>query len=486
MRTNLPAMERKGGAEGWMQPARWRATSVALAASLGLAVVAVALLAPSPPRPPEPAMGGPDESLAIVGGQPAAPDSLGAPVAPPPADPGQDLVIGRNQTFYEALRATGASHEEVMALVAACKPYRNLRKVRRGDVFRLAQDADGRILSLSFDLDLESYLTFSRRDDGFEVLELTHPVEHRTCAVSGTIRRSLYESLGDAGAPLSLAPKINDILGWTIDFSRDLRAGDSFRILYEEIWKEGQFVRTGPILALECVNRGDAHRAFRFTVGEDGNPGYYDEEGTNLQKQLLRAPLEYSRISSGFSYRRFHPVLKRTMPHLGVDYAAPVGTPVRAAGDGTVLFAGRKTGNGRYVQIRHGNRSYETFYLHLSRFASGIKRGAKVRQGQIIGYVGATGYATGPHLDYRIKRDGRFVDPRRVELPPAAPVPAADLAAFHTVADLYGQTLAALSPEEPPHRVATASAVAASAWEGPVAVLPPPAGRVSGAAAPAR
>jgi murein DD-endopeptidase MepM/ murein hydrolase activator NlpD len=368
------------------------------------------------------------------------------------------LIIGRNQTFYEALRAQDAPHTDIMALVQACQPYRNLRRVKRGDEFRVCQAADGGIRRLSFDLDEESYLTFRREGDIYTVLERTYPVEQRVCAVSGTIKSSLYASLKAAGAPLSLAPKMNDILGWEIDFQRDLRQGDTFRILYEEIWREGALVRTGSILALSYVNRSRTLQAYHFT-DMDGRPGYYDADGNNLQKQLMRAPLEYSRISSGFSWRRFHPVLKRYMPHLGIDYAAPVGTPVRASGGGTILEAGHKRGNGRYIKIRHDNRAYESYYLHLSRFATGIKKGATVSQGQVIGYVGATGYSTGPHLDYRVKKNGTFVNPRQLKLPAAEPVSATSRTAFRSLTLLYEETLTSLAPNCTPHQVALALAV---------------------------
>ena len=416
-------------------------------------------------------MGGPAESVATVPAT-AAPDTVSAPPSgDAPAETEVTLTIGRNQTFYEALRASGAPHEDIMALVEACKPYRNLRRVRRGDDFSLRLAADGGIRNLSFDLDEESYLVFAREGDGYTVIERTHPVQHRISAVSGAIRSSLYASLKTAAAPLSLTPKMNDILGWEVDFTRDVRRGDTYRILYEEIWKDGVFVRTGTILALEYVGRGKTHQAFRFEDSE-GRPGYYDADGRNLQKQLMRAPVEYSRISSGFSWRRFHPILKKYMPHLGVDYAAPVGTPIRAAGSGTILEATRKRGNGRYVKIQHVNRSYETFYLHLSRFASGIRKGVKVNQGQVIGYVGATGYATGPHVDFRVKKDGRFVNPRTLTLPPAEPVPVSERAAFATLSQLYGETLAALAPESPPHEVVMMHATRPPLWDPAAATVP--------------
>lgn len=374
----------------------------------------------------------------------AAPEITEDGPGPLPADVAEtDLVIGKRETFYDAMRRLDAGHADIMALVTACKPYRDLGKVRGGMAFRVAMEPGGGVRRLRFDLeDDESYLVFERGDDGFATHMLTYPVERRTCVVAGDVESSLYESLLEAGAPSALASKLNDILGWDVDFRRDVRRGDSFRILYEEVYRDGEFVRTGPILACEYVNRGETHRGFRFT-DDDGRPGYYDADGRNLEKQLMRAPVEYSRISSGFSPRRFHPVRKRWAPHWGVDYAAPVGTPVRAAGSGVVVAATSKQGNGRYIHIRHTNASYETFYLHLSRYAKGIKRGAKVRQGQVIGYVGATGWATGPHLDYRVKVDGRWRNPRTLKLPPAEPLGGDALVAFRAQVALSCYSLAA-------------------------------------------
>ena len=288
-----------------------------------------------------------------------------------------EMRIAPGQTFYEALAGRDVAHEDIMALVKAVQDFRNLRKVRSGELFRVHITSDGGLRSLGFDLDEESHVLFVRDGDTYVREDHTYPVEHRLMAVGGTINVSLYASLQAIKAPLDLAPKMSDILGWDVDFTRDLRQGDTFRIVYEEVWKEGQLVRVGRVLATELVNRGKARSAYLFTSADD-RPGYYDQEGNNLAKTLMRAPLEYSRISSTFSYRRFHPVLKRWMPHLGVDYAAPLGTPVRAAGDGTIVMAGSKKGNGRYIQIRHTNSEYETYYLHLSRFAKGVKKGDAV------------------------------------------------------------------------------------------------------------
>jgi murein DD-endopeptidase MepM/ murein hydrolase activator NlpD len=370
-------------------------------------------------------------------------DAGSLPELPPEAAERQ-LVLKRNETFYDALRALGGDHADIIALVQSCKPYRNLGKVRRGDVFHYAMGASGKVERLRFDLeDQESYITMQRRGDGsYEAFELTYPVERVPTVVCGIINSSLFESLEDAGAPAALASKLSDILGWEMDFRRDMRRGDTFRVLYEEVRRDGRFLRTGPILAVEYTNAGRTHRGYRY-VQPDGTISYYDQEGLSLEKQLLRAPVEYARISSEFSAHRLHPVYGRYMPHYGVDYAAPVGTPVRAGGNGVVAEAAFEGGNGRYVKIVHSNRSYETYYLHLSRFADGVRKGARVRQGEVIGYVGATGTATGPHLDYRVRKDGTWVNPRTLDLPSSEPIAREQLASYQATAALYSYCLGA-------------------------------------------
>jgi murein DD-endopeptidase MepM/ murein hydrolase activator NlpD len=375
-----------------------------------------------------------------------------------------ELTIQPGQVFYEALAKLELPHEDIMALVAAVRPFRDLRKVKQGDRFRVEFSVRGELASFGFDLDLESWVRYRRQEDGSYDQELgSYPVERRTVGISGCITTSLYESLQECGAPLNLAAKMNDVLGWDLDFSRDPRRGDTYRIVYEEVYKDGTFVRTGPILACRYLGAGRDLAAYRYTL-RDGKTGYYDGEAKNLQKQLMRAPLNYSRISSGFSSSRKHPVLGRYMPHWGIDYAAPVGTPVWAAGDGTVVDMGRKRGNGRYVHIRHTNREYETYYLHFSRFARGLRSGSKVRQGDVIGYVGATGYATGPHLDFRVKKSGHWVNPRTLRLPPAAPVPEDEQPSFLALRHAYDRALAELSPADPAPAAVTALDAAGPPW----------------------
>lgn len=457
----------------------WKAYLTGLLATSALAAALIGLRGPA--SGPSPRDGGDRASrpaVAGAGGLFATLDSLGASILAPAAAQASApaealLVMQRDQSFYDAMRARGFAHDEIMALVEAVRPYRNLRRVGRGEVFRIVEAAGGGLARISFDLDEESYLTFTRQGSTFAVEERTHPVERRVVGLGGVVSASVYASLQEAAAPLVLAAKMNDILGWEVDFSRDLQRGDSFHVLYEQIWRNGQFLRTGPILALECVIGGRSYRAFRFEP-KPGEPGYFNEKGANWQRQMLMAPLEYARVTSGFSLRRLHPIFKKVMPHYGVDYAAPVGTPVRAAGSGTIATAGHSGGAGRYVVLKHQHGGIETSYLHLSRFAEGIRAGASVKQGQVIGYVGASGWATGPHLDYRVRVNGRFVDPRRLKLPSADPVPAGLRSAFEAQLAICGPVLDGLAGAPAGRTVAVALGVKPPQASPLPLPLPPP------------
>ncbi len=239
-----------------------------------------------------------------------------------------------------------------------------------------------------------------------------------------------------------IALELSDIYAWDIDFSSDIQNGDLVKIILEELWVTEVFKGYGNILAAEFINDGKTYKAYRFE--NDGYIDYYDSNGKSLQKTLLRSPLKFKYISSGFSKRRLHPILRVYRPHLGVDYAAPTGTPVSAAGDGTVIFTGYRGQNGKLVIIRH-RRGFETYYGHLSRILRKIRRGTKVSQGDIIGYVGSTGLATGPHLDYRIKQNGKFVNPLKIQLPRGKSIPKKLMAEFKKVVNSFDSRLSSLT-----------------------------------------
>lgn len=254
---------------------------------------------------------------------------------------------------------------------------------------------------------------------------------------NGVIHESLYGTIRDQDLPLELIFGISDLFAWQIDFFT-LRPGDRFSVVYEQKMIDDEQWMIGDVVAAEFIFQDERYTAFRYFKGS--GKGYFDINGESVQKKLLKAPLHYSRISSGFSYNRMHPVLHRRMAHLGVDYAAPTGTPVVTTGAGTVIEARYRGANGNIVKIRH-NGTYTTAYLHLNGFAEGIRRGAKVEQGEIIGFVGSTGRSTGPHLDYRVYKHGRPVNPLRLELPPSESIPDSLIADFSAVRDGYLEML---------------------------------------------
>jgi murein DD-endopeptidase MepM/ murein hydrolase activator NlpD len=262
----------------------------------------------------------------------------------------------------------------------------------------------------------------SREPTGLKADVLQNPLETRSRTARGVIDRSLFEAVEAAGANDQTAVALADIFGWDIDFVLDVRAGDAFVVTYDQIFRDGAYVKDGPIQAASFVNQGREFRAVRYTDPAGGSH-YYTPDGRGLQKAFLRAPVDFTRVSSRFNSARVHPILNRIRAHQGVDYAAPMGTPVRAAGDGRIRFAGRKGGYGNLVEIEH-SRSIVTVYGHLARFSKEARVGAPVTQGTVIAYVGMTGLATGPHLHYEYRVNGVFKNPQTVVLPGAAPIDA--------------------------------------------------------------
>jgi murein DD-endopeptidase MepM/ murein hydrolase activator NlpD len=261
----------------------------------------------------------------------------------------------------------------------------------------------------------------------------------------GTLNGALEASLRSSGGSPRLSYAMAEALQWDLDFNRDLRAGDEFEVVYEQVFLDDVDRGPGRVFALTYTNQGSRFEAYRF--GNDG--GFYDAEGRPLRKMFLRSPLQYSaRITSGFSHSRFHPVLKKRRPHYGVDYGAPVGTPVRVTAGGVVLSASWSGGGGKTVKIRHTNE-YETAYLHLSRYAKGIRKGKRVQQGEVVGFVGSTGLATGPHLDYRVRHRGQWINPLKLTSVPARPIPQRDLPDFLAWRDRMRECLATGQPPRP-------------------------------------
>jgi murein DD-endopeptidase MepM/ murein hydrolase activator NlpD len=318
-----------------------------------------------------------------------------------------------------------------------------LKNISAGRPYTITLGPDNNVLSLAYHINDEEILRVVRSEPGFRADKVAIEYERRIGTLAGVIRSNLVSALPGGGESALLAIELSDIFSWDVDFNTDFRKGDTFRILVEERWLDGAFRKYGDLLAAELTVDGHRYRAYRFEAG--GRVDYFDEEGKSLRKAFLKAPLSYRRISSGFTKRRVHPILKIARPHLGVDYAAPAGTPVSTVGDGTVIFAGRKGPNGNLVIVRHPN-GYATSYGHLSRIAKGIRRGRAVRQGDVIGKVGATGRATGPHLDFRIRRNGTFLNPLTVNLPRGGAVPPDRMADFHGVSEEYARSLSALSP----------------------------------------
>lgn len=335
--------------------------------------------------------------------------------------------VRRGDTVAALLARLGADDPEALkALVASREAAAAFRQLVPGRTVHARVADDGRLLALRYRYG-DSVLAAERRGEDFSVHEKPAPLERRVLLASGEIRGSLFAATDAAKLSDAIAIQIADIFSTDIDFHRDLRKGDRFAVLYEMWYDGGEPARTGRVLAAEFVNQGKTYRAVWFE--HEGGRGYYTPEGKNIRKAFLRSPLEFSRITSGFTHSRFHPILKQWRAHRGIDYGAPHGTRVKATGDGIVEFAGRDGAYGNLIVLRHQSK-YTTWYAHLSGFAKGIRKGARVAQGEVIGYVGATGLATGPHLHYEFRINGVHHDPLRVVLPSAPPIAPAQKPAF--------------------------------------------------------
>jgi len=334
---------------------------------------------------------------------------------------GERLVVDikRGDSLDSVFRRHGLSVADLAQMLRLKEARNALKLVKPGDEIEVVRNGD-QVLSLSRKLSEELTLQIIRGEGGYATQFLANPVERRPAQAHATIKTSFFEAGVDAGLSDSLIMNLAGVFAWDIDFALEIREGDSFSVVYEEIWQDERRLRDGEVLAAEFINQGRVYRAIRYRDPE-GRVGYFTPEGLSVKKAFLRAPVDFTRVSSNFNPNRLHPILKTRRPHKGVDYAAPKGTPVKAAGDGRVIFRGRNGGYGNCVIIQHGG-NVTTLYGHLSRFAKSAANGSRVSQGQVIGFVGSTGLATAPHLHYEYRLNGVHRNPRTVPLPEAAPV----------------------------------------------------------------
>jgi murein DD-endopeptidase MepM/ murein hydrolase activator NlpD len=322
---------------------------------------------------------------------------------------------------------------ELQRLLASEPLGKRLKNIFPGHTLTFTRTDDGTLVKVAYTPGPLETLEFERVGDGFMGREMLQEPARTRAYKHGVIDHSLFIASQRAGLPDSVTMRLAQIFQWDVDFVLDIRRGDEFHVMFEELYVGEEFVGYGDILAAEFVNQGESLRAIRYTDSQ-GDSDYYSPGGEPMRKAFLRAPVEFSRISSNFNLRRVHPLFKRNMPHRGIDYAAPTGTPILAAGDGRVVTASRTQPNGNYLVIQHGEQ-FTTKYLHLSKFGRSIKSGARVKQGQTVGYVGSTGWASGPHLHYEFLVNGVHQNPRTVQLPDAAPIPAQELARFSQSAE---------------------------------------------------
>lgn len=359
-------------------------------------------------------------------------------VSPAPPKPSQDLAapspppspnletftaeVQPGDSMSTIFERHGLAPRDLHLLVESGQLGKQLAKLHPGYEIEFGRDAERKLVHLEYRPGPWETVKFQRVGDEFKASSSVNEPDAVRRYGHASINHSLFRACQRLGLDDAFAMRLADIFKWDIDMFLEIRKGDEFHVLYEEQQIDGEFVGFGDILAAEFVNQGRIYQAVRY-VDSAGNASYFSPTGKNLRKAFLRAPLDYSRISSNFSRARLHPLWKRMMPHLGVDYAAPSGTPVKAAGAGVVTARAKSSSRGNYIVIQHGER-YQTKYLHLSRFAPGIARGKRVEQGRVIGYVGATGWATGPHLHYEFLVDGVHTNPRRIPMPAAEPIDA--------------------------------------------------------------
>jgi murein DD-endopeptidase MepM/ murein hydrolase activator NlpD len=360
-------------------------------------------------------------------------DTQAAQVTPPAAEEKKgpdhrEVIVAKGDTLSTLFEKVGLPSASVHEILASDKQAKQFTQLQRGQKLEFELNPDGQLNNLHTKLsDMES-ITLTKNDKGYVFNRVTAKPTVRTAYVHGVINSSLSQSAARAGLSHSMTMDMASVFGYDVDFAQDIRQGDEFDVIYEQKVVNGKAVGTGPILSARFTNRGKTYTAVRYT-NKQGNSSYYTADGNSMRKAFIRTPVDFARISSKFSMGRKHPILNKIRAHKGVDYAAPRGTPIKAAVDGKVLLAGRRGGYGNTVIIQHGN-TYRTLYGHMQGFAKGVKTGGTVKQGQVIGYIGTTGLSTGPHLHYEFQVNGVHVDPLGQKLPMADPIAKAERARF--------------------------------------------------------
>jgi murein DD-endopeptidase MepM/ murein hydrolase activator NlpD len=343
-------------------------------------------------------------------------------------------TLTSGESLYTSLVGGGIEASHAVQILDILGQNVNLRSCKPGDSYTAELSQDGTIQTFCYRKGLREVYRVSRDSTGYVVTYEEVPVTVITRRVEGRLETSLWEACLETGENPQVALKLSDVLGWEIDFVTDPRRGDAFTIIFEELYCDTVKIGLGNVIGALYSNEGEEHIAIGFEE-PDGTMEYYDCDGNSVRRVFLKSPLNYRRISSYFTHRRFHPILKTYRPHYGVDYAAPTGTPVVAIGDGRVTHAGWNGGMGNFVEIRHNN-IYTSCYGHLSRYGKGVRSGVRVKQGQVIGYVGSTGLSTGPHLDFRVKKYGSYVNPLTIDYPRGEPVGEERKEAFFARRDL--------------------------------------------------
>jgi murein DD-endopeptidase MepM/ murein hydrolase activator NlpD len=350
-------------------------------------------------------------------------------------------TVKKGETLFDIFKRYKLDIADLLKLKEASADIHRLKALSPGQTYKIYLDDNKGVNSFIYCIDDDNILHVTRNGSKFCAEKMRIEYETRIQEIGGLVKNNLIASIGEGRENLMLALQISDIFSWDIDFNTDLRDRDTFKFIVEGYYLNGEFKKYGNVLAAEFVNNGETYHVYRFQ--NNGETDYYDDAGKSLKRAFLKAPLSFRRISSAFSNKRFHPILKISRPHHGLDYSAAAGTPVSAVGEGTVVFSGYKGSYGKLVAIRHPN-NWKTYYGHLSKIHKGVKRGRKVQQGQVIGYIGSTGLATGPHLHYEVRVHNKPVNPLALKLPRGRAVTSKLMAEFSNLKDQMDTRLASI------------------------------------------